>query len=324
MHSPVWQNYDPAYDTTESFTDWEYESDEYYDQEYSKYREASGDVPVEHSRNLKRKRIGAEPKRRQRRKLNATQDIPDLNLGESIGSDRNISLSPTPFVIWKKPDEPPSLPVVVDGQGEMVALLKDWREKFKDIAADYHHAASNQAPIEDSPKQKGVAVIIERQPSESDGPTKSKAHPHTSPSRKMALPNRKVSTNGKSKSSFLEASMNDNKKTEEVTTSISRQPVLVQSANGITSTKQTVPRNTKDEGEKHSTRCAAPDVKDHEPDRDPTKSISSGGRKRKAQEPLPTPVPRVKGKTARKNSATPAEAAKETAADRRSKRSKRA
>jgi len=130
----------------EDYTDWEgYYSDEYYDDidaskskleiQTSTTAVTSNEKPVA-GVGLKRKSAGQRtPKKHKRRKLAPTQDIPELSLGESLDSDGELSepCSPTPIVIWKTEETftPLKWPVVGDREGKEVALLKDWRERFK-------------------------------------------------------------------------------------------------------------------------------------------------------------------------------------------------
>ena len=62
----------------------------------------------------------------------STEEIPELSLSEVNEESRELC-SPTSNVVWKTEATfvPRQLPVIKDGQGEAVALLKDWRERFK-------------------------------------------------------------------------------------------------------------------------------------------------------------------------------------------------
>lgn len=144
MQSPA---YDPAQEYEEAYTDWEgYYSDEYYDcipisksksrTQLSATGADSNEKPVSRV-GLKRKFAGQPTtlKKRKRRKLESTEHIPELSLGESWDSDGDPSgpCSPTSVVIWKTEETstPLKWPIVGDMDGEKVALLKDWRERFK-------------------------------------------------------------------------------------------------------------------------------------------------------------------------------------------------
>jgi len=86
---------------------------------------------------LKRKSVGqpTTQKKRKRRKLESTEEIPELSLGEPLDSDGGPSepCSPTSVVIWKTEETytPLKWPIVGDTDGTKVALLKDWRKRFK-------------------------------------------------------------------------------------------------------------------------------------------------------------------------------------------------
>lgn len=176
MQSPA---YDPAQEYEEAYTDWEgYCSDEYYDcipinkPKSQTQLPATGansrEKPVS-SVGLKRKSAGqpTTQKKRKRRKLESTEHIPELSLGESWDSDGDPSgpCSPTSIVIWKTEETftPLKWPIVGDMDGEKVALLKDWRERFKiaprpDVK-DLSHIAEEKE-VEKTKKSKASAARV--------------------------------------------------------------------------------------------------------------------------------------------------------------------
>ena len=95
----------------------------------------------------------------------------------------------TPTVIWKsKHDQliPPEEPIVKAGQGEKVALLKDWRERFK---SQPNRAASwpESNPINRRGSQIATAVVIGNDSSE---PHHSTTQPPTTLGKRPELPSR--------------------------------------------------------------------------------------------------------------------------------------
>ena len=154
MQSPVWLNDDPSYETASVPSDWEYYSDDYWDEESAKKRKRKGDAleeiavegnPIEHG--LKRKR----------RKLKRTENMPEISLGESVVA--------APTVVWKSKSDvlqPSDGPVVSEGQGERVSLLKDWRERFK-LSSKRERPLSRPSEMQRNGSQKALAVVISRE-----------------------------------------------------------------------------------------------------------------------------------------------------------------
>ena len=154
MQSPVYLNDDPSYETASLPSDWEYYSDDYWDEESAKKRKRKGDAleeiavegnPIEHG--LKRKR----------RKLEGTGKVPEISLGESAVA--------APTVVWKSKSDvlqPSDGPVVSEGQGERVSLLKDWRERFK-VFSNQKHPLSRPSEMQQNGSQKALAVVISSQ-----------------------------------------------------------------------------------------------------------------------------------------------------------------
>ena len=140
MHSPVC-NDDPSYETASIPSDWEFYSDDYWDEESTKKRKRKGDAieesagegdPIEH---------GSERKR------------------------RKVKRTGIPTVVWKSKSDvlqPSDGPVVSEGQGERVSLLKDWREQFK-IPSKQKHPVSRPIEVQRKGSQKAVAVVISNQ-----------------------------------------------------------------------------------------------------------------------------------------------------------------
>ena len=165
MHSPVWQDH-PSHDTTEYWSDWDYYSDDYYDQGTPPKKrqriDGEGDSGVK-DEDIKRTQAG-----KKRRKLRPTQDVPELSLGESLNSDIEPSALATPTVVWrsKEAHDPIENHIVTEGEGEKVALLKDWRERFKAASKLERNSPPTKDPKPRKPNQTAIAVVIGRRPSE--------------------------------------------------------------------------------------------------------------------------------------------------------------
>ena len=118
MPSPPFIDYDPDNDKFSNSSEWEYDHDDYWDH----------DAPRQGKRNNAREytaEINNGPKKK-RRRVDRMNDIPGPSLeGHSTA---------VPTVIWKSKYDlhsPEKGPIVRPGQGEKVALLKDWKERFK-------------------------------------------------------------------------------------------------------------------------------------------------------------------------------------------------
>ena len=131
-------------------SDWEFYSDDYWDDESTKKRKRKGDAieetavegdPIEHG------------SARKRRKVKRTGTVPGISRGESA------------TVVWKSKSDvlqPSDGPVVSEGQGERVSLLKDWREQFK-IPSEQKHPLSKPVEVQRKGSQKAIAVVISNQ-----------------------------------------------------------------------------------------------------------------------------------------------------------------
>ncbi|KAI9715055.1 MAG: hypothetical protein M1812_006172 [Candelaria pacifica] len=132
MHSPVYTDIDPRWETSEYFSDWEYYSDDYYDNERSKPpKQLQGSGKERQDSKSKRKRPMLEQGREKKRRLTKEDDIPAMSLGEPGQLPTNASW-PSETIIWRKTRDERKPPVLEVGEDEKVALLKDWRNRFKD------------------------------------------------------------------------------------------------------------------------------------------------------------------------------------------------
>ena len=171
--SPPFIEYGLDYDQSPDLSDWEYDHDDYWDQ----------DTPSKRKRNSASEdtnEINDGPKKK-RRRLDCKKDIPGLSLEGSNTA--------APTVIWKSKRDllsSPEGPVVSAGQGEKVALLKDWRERFKSQPI---RAASRPESIPNKRRgsQIATAVVI------GDGPPQpyhSTTPPPTTLEKAAGLPSR--------------------------------------------------------------------------------------------------------------------------------------
>lgn len=170
MHSPVWQDYDPTIETAEVWSDWDYYSDDFYDEESPRKRSKFSDA----RNSVDEQGEEGSGLRRKRRKLRSTSNIPELYLGDSLYANSGDHQAVAPIVVWKSRTEPDNVPVVSEGQEEKVALLKDWRERFK-IPSQTSPKLSKTQGVARRGSQKAIAVVIEQKASERDtkrrGPT---------------------------------------------------------------------------------------------------------------------------------------------------------
>jgi hypothetical protein len=124
----------------EGYSDWEYYSDDYYDDDPSLLKnnpQEGSPLPKNNTqeggslhRNKPKRPNGLH--RGKKRKLAATRDIPDLSLNEDGEQDLRDSGSRFKGVIWRSPPGEEKAPQLYEaGIGERVALLDNWREVFK-------------------------------------------------------------------------------------------------------------------------------------------------------------------------------------------------
>ena len=139
MHSPVLINYDPGF--IDDYSDWEYETDDYYDGDgphiadtaQSQGRTSTGQKVTSNSTQGKRKRTDSVHRKRKRRRQNVMQnDIPELDLDESDVNEATIQTLMRPLVVWRNEEErgQAKVPLLRDGEGTKVSVLKDWRERL--------------------------------------------------------------------------------------------------------------------------------------------------------------------------------------------------
>lgn len=116
IHSPMYNDEDLVKNELDDyFSDWEYYSDDYLDDDPTLLKGNPQDGTPVKPRKLKRGK---------KRKLAETQDIPPSNLDEGMLLTRCIQ-----GTVWAKPSELRT-PPYTDGQEKKVALMKDWKQAF--------------------------------------------------------------------------------------------------------------------------------------------------------------------------------------------------
>lgn len=146
MHSPVWIDYDPSLETNDALDESELYPSDFFDEDVPTRRKnrsyGDGNGP----------KLGVSNKRR---KLEATDTIPDLSLGEPITAVGKV--------VWRSSEHNPIVhPVIHEGQRAKVAILKDWRDRFKEAPQISFVKMPRKA------SQTMLAVVIERRPSSED------------------------------------------------------------------------------------------------------------------------------------------------------------
>ena len=128
MHSPVLINYDPGW--IDDYSAWEYETDDYYDGEGGDELQAQLHASASGVAGKRKRRDSTSRKRKRRKQGMVEENIPALDLEGT--SEMIINKLTRPLVVWRKEDEAKALdvPVVEDGEGIKVALLKDWKERL--------------------------------------------------------------------------------------------------------------------------------------------------------------------------------------------------
>lgn len=151
MHSPVLVNYDPTFESTDVWTDWDDYSDDFFDDESLR------------SKRRKKDKTGngleGAPATAKRKVPKSIRHLSKLSLGEPASSDEETHIRPCSTVVWKTKGDSPRLPVLRDGQEKKVSILRDWRERFKQSSKS---PESNAISL-DRPKL-AFAVVIQSTP----------------------------------------------------------------------------------------------------------------------------------------------------------------
>ena len=145
MHSPVLINCDPTWATASCPSDWEYYSDEYWEQEPLKEQKRKRDSDGTTGVTGEDMNVKPEP-----RKVKYV-GMPEIALGAPTLA--------TSSVVWKSREEildSAQAPVIAEGQMEKVSLFQDWRERVK------HHSSLVPNFVLSSNNQ-GTAMLAEQQ-----------------------------------------------------------------------------------------------------------------------------------------------------------------
>ena len=126
MASPVYL-YDPRDENANSYSDWEYYSDDYYDDDPQLVKDAEGDVPREKTKTP------AVTRKSKKRKLETESEDPEQIPAGGTRAEMKSLRRWMKGTMWRKPSpgaegdpkcyEP--------GRARRVALLDDWREVFE-------------------------------------------------------------------------------------------------------------------------------------------------------------------------------------------------
>jgi hypothetical protein len=146
---------DPSLEIVETFSDWDYYSDDYYDDDPSiikKHGTESGSAEG-HTDG---------PPRKKKRKLSALQDVPALSLSPAIVDSSPTDANSFKGVLWRPPSAlgKEEITLYEPGKGEKVALLSDWREVFKTslVRTDWFQNGVN--PQEDDVGRQQLEPIV--------------------------------------------------------------------------------------------------------------------------------------------------------------------
>lgn len=119
LPSPIYHE-DPAYEMLEYYSDWEYYSDDYYDDDPA----ILNSNPQTGSPIKRKVKTDKSQPRGKKRKLADTKDIPELVL-----DDRPALAATIRGTVWAGPKPQSPKPYEV-GQGQRIALLKNWAQIF--------------------------------------------------------------------------------------------------------------------------------------------------------------------------------------------------
>ena len=174
MHSPVWLDYDSDKEAGETFTDLEYYLDDYYDHApEAAIRDCVDEEKAKLNAGKKRKRSSQPRGNTKRKRVDHTDAIPGLSLGEPLGSSLTETSSSSAVVCWKTTNTFTTfpLPLLADDEGEKVALLKDWRDRFKIRRRDDTKDLATESQDYGVPVMKGGVLLVDDRGNKADGTT---------------------------------------------------------------------------------------------------------------------------------------------------------
>ncbi|MCJ1286143.1 hypothetical protein MMC26_005488 [Xylographa opegraphella] len=164
VQSPVWLDYDSDKEIGEIFTDVEYCSDDYYDHAPEAVTRVSVDRE-EAKLNSRRKQNPSQPRGKARKRC---ADYAGVKTGQCLDdpSDPNLTetSSSSAVVRWLKDSTftAPPLPILADDEGEKVALLKDWRDRFKIYHRDDGKKVETESQDYEVPEVQGIISVSGR------------------------------------------------------------------------------------------------------------------------------------------------------------------
>lgn len=138
LHSPLLyaQDFDPGYELQEYFSDWEYYSDDYYDDDPDILKK----YPIDGEPPKKKSSTQTDQKGRGKKRKAAEAE---LEFENPIIRERRFLKDCMKGTVWATP-APVKDNVYLQGQDEKVALLKDWRERFGNASPRKDDAASSR------------------------------------------------------------------------------------------------------------------------------------------------------------------------------------
>ncbi|KIX09463.1 uncharacterized protein Z518_00543 [Rhinocladiella mackenziei CBS 650.93] len=142
IHSPVYQDEIAGFELQDYFSDWEYYSDDYMDDDPVLMRQTPqvGSPPRPFAKENDNQKV---TKRGKKRKLADTLDIPPVD-----PRDRELLTRCIKGTVWARPSER-SPPLYRNGQESKVALMKNWKEVFA-ITDDGWHPGLGQSKEDES------------------------------------------------------------------------------------------------------------------------------------------------------------------------------
>lgn len=142
VYSPIMVE-DPSLEIVDTYSDWEYYSDDYYDDDPT--------IITKHN-------TSGEP-RKKRRKLSSIENIPSLSLSSSVVDSSTSLASSFKGVLWRVPDKSEERAELYEpGKGEQVALLSDWRELLKSQMHMSNGAKAGDSELNNDGKAEGRAA----------------------------------------------------------------------------------------------------------------------------------------------------------------------
>jgi hypothetical protein len=142
MPSPVWLGIEPAMFIGEAASDYEYHSEEIYDEGLSGIEQTTSNTETVSTGKRKTEHVkGACRRKRQRISEDNSKIYKSTNPPKTRGT-----------VLWRKDLEAPDLkyPIVGFEEGEQTILLKDWKTRVATTQTSLELDLGNEADVEDN------------------------------------------------------------------------------------------------------------------------------------------------------------------------------